>query len=141
MNWAEIITDPSDRDGAERPVEGAVVDLEQTVIYVARESMPVRECVTDRAGAVALARQRLPCLLHPATRIVEDRPGLILANRAADVGWLTANLFLDGVQRSDTVETFCCDRRPMCDVDVVELRGYRFGAGHDDGVGGVVCLE
>src|SRR3954451_9483425 len=53
---------PSDRDGAERPFRGAVVDLQQTIIDVARESTPVGKCIPDRARGVALAGQRLPHL-------------------------------------------------------------------------------
>ena len=43
-----------------------------------------------------------------------------LASRAAGIRWLPANLFLDAIERTDAVQSFGRDRRPMADMDVME---------------------
>jgi hypothetical protein len=46
----EQVVLPTDGDGAQRSLGGAVVDLEQTIVDVARKSTLVRECVPNRAS-------------------------------------------------------------------------------------------
>ena len=52
----EIVLAP-ERDRAQRAFGGVVVDLDATVLAVARERTPARERVADRAGELGLLRQ------------------------------------------------------------------------------------
>ena len=45
---------PADRDGTQCPFRGVVVDLQLSVVQVARECAPVRERIADGARRLAL---------------------------------------------------------------------------------------
>jgi len=62
-----------------------------------------------------------------------------LADRAAKLGWLAANLFLDSVQRPDTGHRLGRSRGSMSHVDVVEFTLGMSPTG--DLVDGAVAIE
>ena len=72
-------------------------------------------------------------------KIIQQWPGASLAYRAAKLGWLAANLFLDSVQRSNADHRFGGSRGSMSHVDVVEFTPGVSPTG--DLVDGAVALE
>lgn len=70
----EQVVFSSNRDRPQRPLGSAVIDLQQTVIDVARERTPVGQCIADRNGGVALGRQRPD---HPSPSTDGDHRGSV----------------------------------------------------------------
>src|SRR5579863_8173160 len=112
---------PSNRNGTQRSLGSAIIDLQQTIVYVARQCTPVRKRIPDRARGLTLGRERMKRLLHPAMKIIEQRLGASLAYRATKLRGLAAYLFFDSVEGPDAGEGFGCCRRSMDHMNVVEL--------------------
>jgi hypothetical protein len=73
--------------------------------------------------AVSLLVEGAKLVLHPAPKFIQQWPGASLAYRAAKLGWLAANLFLDSVQHYNVDHRFGGSRRSISDMDIVECFG------------------
>jgi len=56
-----------------RPFGGVVVDLERTVVGIARQSAPAREGIADCRGRIGLAGELGERCFHPEVQAVEQR--------------------------------------------------------------------
>jgi hypothetical protein len=70
---------------------------------------------------VSLLVEGAKLVLHPAPKFIQQWPGASLAYRAAKLGWLAANLFLDSVQHYNVDHRFGGSRRSISDMDIVEF--------------------
>src|SRR5207244_712271 len=100
---------PAQCNRAQGAFGGVVVDLDVSVIAIARERVPTRERVADRYGRIRLARKLRQRCLEPLAQRSEQRLRPRLAYLAAFFRWPAANLFLNRVQCADSYERFRCD--------------------------------
>src|SRR5438132_13791328 len=77
--------------------------LDVSVIAIARERVPAREGVANRRRRIRLARKLRQRGLEPLAQRSEQRLRPRLAYLAAFFRWPAANLFLNRVQRADSV--------------------------------------
>ena len=107
--------------GAQRTFGRRVIDLQQSIVNVARERAPVRERIADRARSLAFRGELPQGFFHPTSYVVEQRLGARLTNFASYLGRLAANIFFDAVQSADASDGFGGNGRCMDYVNVVEL--------------------
>src|ERR1700761_7221025 len=86
--------------------------------------------MADGGCRLALGGQGAQRLLHPVPETVQQWPGARLAYRAAILGRLAANLFLDSVQGSDAQHRLGGRGRSVSQVNVVELTSGVIPTGH-----------
>src|SRR5207247_11122646 len=94
---------PAQCNCAQGAFGGVVVDLYVSVIAIARERVPARQGVANRRRRIRLARKLRQRELEPLAQRSEQRLRPRLAYLAAFFRWPAANLFLNRVQRADSV--------------------------------------
>ncbi len=117
-------------DDSQRAFGAVVVYLQPAVVDVTCECAPAGERIAYRRRALALSRQPPDGVLHPLVQLVDQWLGTRLTNLASKLGKLAANLFLNGIERSDPGQSFACCGRGMDGVDLIQLAAGMGPAGH-----------
>lgn len=86
-------------------------DLDAAVIDEAFEALATFQAIADGLGERAFLRQFFEPLFQPREEFSDERFSFGLACGAAFVGGAAADVFFDGVKRSDALERFFGDRR------------------------------
>ena len=91
------------------------------ILDVAHQGFPPHERIADYLGQGRFLRELPYCDPHPCLQSLEHGSGAGLSLAPPDVGRLTADLFLEGVEIADALESFSGQGRSLRLMKVVEL--------------------
>ena len=129
-------------DDAQRSFGGVVVDLQLTVVDVARERWPAREGVADRCRRIGLAGELGERGFEPGVQAGEQGFCSGLTDGLADFRRAASDLGFDGIECGDALDGLGCRRQRMGNMDLVELAPrVRPASRFDDGSIFVEMLE
>lgn len=112
---------PADRDRADGPLGGIVVDGDAAILEEQGEGVPPLEGVADGLGEVAFGWDARELALAPETECADLRPAAVLARLAAALRRLAGDLTLDVIEPADPLQRALGKRRGGCFPDVVEI--------------------
>ena len=130
---AEEIVLASERHRSNRAVDGLRVKFDAVLMEEAGQSIPVRQCITDRFSEIAAAGQLRKLHLQLEAKAVNDRLGECAPHRQPMRRRLTTQLRFEGIEASDAPQGLVRDGHVLGLRNFVELvPGVRPTRGEDD---------
>ena len=83
-----------ERQGADRALDGVVVDLDPAVVEEEGQAWPAGQRVADGFGQLGLLADGVELGAEPGLQVLDDRTALLQARRTAGLGILAADLGL-----------------------------------------------
>jgi hypothetical protein len=126
VGTGEQIVLAADRDTAQRPLGGVVVEGEAAVVEASQQRLPARPHVPEGLGEFGFAGQSAQCRLRPGGQRLGDRLGPLLTFPSPNIGRQTGDRLVDLVEVADAVERLLGGRRAGGGMDVEdEMTGPR----------------
>src|SRR5882757_9674430 len=112
---------PVQRDRADGPFDGVVVELDAAVVEEPGEALPARQGVADGLAELALLADQPEFCAQPWLQCVDQRAASLLPNDPTLVGAAAADVLLDHIQRGNALKRFAGDRRRSGRGELVEV--------------------
>lgn len=98
------------------------MDLLAAVVEEAPERDPALAAIGDRLGYLGLRLKATRCTVERLAQFVDQRFGAVLSASSSDIRLLAANLCLDLMELTDTLQQIGGEWRRLGGVDVDDLR-------------------
>lgn len=124
---------PSDSKRSHGSFSDVVVDFDPAIVHVDAQSCPSRQGISHRLGQPLLLWQSWERGFDPDLELVQNRPGMVLAQGVPLVSRHASDTVLDIVENADTRQRFLSDRRWLQLDHIMELAPHmRHAGGFDD---------
>src|SRR5262249_17496843 len=103
---------------------GIVVHLQPPITYIPQQCFPAYQRVTNSPGSIRLPRKFTQRFFEPLFQGFQQRPSALESDLATFLACLSTDLFLDGIQFRDALQSLLTYRRFVRHHQIVKLPAH-----------------